>query len=797
MITPPSISRHPTFPQPHAPKDNHTNPGIIAMTPNLNDEERAGPDPNLKMGTILNPQITLRKRIVMNPPQSYVDFATTFQTESEAPQPLNGPLMIGDQGQAVMVAPAPVPASAAGQNQVQTMPEEGEEEVGDGGQVVLKGSVIQVVPSSPTPTSSATSDSMVTPTPTPAPVATSNAGSDSATSSIEPTATSTLSPSSESGTSDIGSMPTSTASPLNPTNPITTDIATTTAPNSITSTSRPLGPTTTTSTPASTSTLPAGSPSSTSAAAIGTHHPPSAALIFLAIILSLVLFGALITLFRYLLRSRRIRLPVCLGGRRRGRYDDDDDDGLSDFVAGLGESPLHHHHHLYQDEKYDYGTGGVGGGGGYDYSSHAANGMGMGIGPTYDDWTTSTTTTMQPSHSHSHSHNHGLGLGLGIDTDHNGIQSRSNNFASAATTKNGQSPFLHSGTATIPSPPPQAYLGETAPRSFSQGGIAPMASGHSFGETGKLQVVNGLPDEIVSDSYDHEYEHEPEHERGGGVLTRGVSGVDGLKDIGLDGGSPRFLGVDGNGLPLPWNLPPRPDEMESRCPTPNSKAYHLSVGGPAPSFPSPLPSPSDDPFPQRSATWASNLRSTLYAAISAARVPTTGSLTNSTNPNGSGMEDRFTRTVGVVSGLSMKRGKLPIFDEEASTGPNTENGRGFPIVIEEKDDLDHQVLSFPTANTKDAIGVVPTDGIGSVLLTRMESDDSTSTLTLPRKFGGAGGNASERYKRYYARSKSSGSSTTTSEGGESEAETVGERRPSALAGGERVKGARMGSFVMA
>ncbi|KAK8854888.1 hypothetical protein IAR55_003627 [Kwoniella newhampshirensis] len=733
---------------------------------------------------------TKTKRIVMNPPQSFVDFAATFAAAaaSSAQPPTNGPLMIGSNGQAVMLSPSSPqsspPSDTPSTDSREAPPahtEPGQNVVvnGNGGEVVLSGSVIQV---SPTPTSmnSLTPTSLSADAITSIGSATTVTVDDSAVTitsvNVGPTSSITTASTSESGTTiQIGSSATPTSTSLID----ATSSIQSVAPIPITTSAPATAPATTSSSQRTSSSLTL-SGSSTSFAATATsisannnavHQPPSAPLIFLAIVLSLVLFGALVTLFRYLFRSsssslRQFPFCCCLGRRRRGHGDDDDDDGLSDFVAGLRHDSSHDHHDVYggdTGEKYGYGS--------YDYSSSAVGGAGegYGIGPTYEE------VNMNSNHNHE---NPGLGLGLGtgdmvMDMD---LQRRSNNFA----IDKHQSPFLHSGiTATTTlSPPSQAYGGRQ------------LSSGHQlYGETGRtLEVRNALPGEVEWDSHTGP-RGEAERET--------VNGVDGLKDIGLDGGSPRFLGVDGNGLPVPWTLPPRPDEMESRCPTPTP--YHLTVNqlgpGPTNNFPSPLPSPSSalnldsDPFPQRSATWASNLRSTLYAAISAARVPTTASLAGA-GAGAGGMEDRFTRTVGVVSRMSMKRGKLPIFDEESAVS-GMESGFGsFPIVVEEKDE---KTSGVPPAGNPSKVAGGANEGIGAVFLSRIESDDSNSTLTPPRKFGGG---ASERYKRYYARSKST-SSATASEAGDSEAETVGERRPSALMGGERAKGARTGSFIVA
>lgn len=103
-----------------------------------------------------------------------------------------------------------------------------------------------------------------------------------------------------------------------------------------------------------------------------------------------------------------------------------------------------------------------------------------------------------------------------------------------------------------------------------------------------------------------------------------------------------------------------------------------------PEFPS--PPGSDDEHPTRASTWASNLRSTLFAAISGAPAA---------EP-----EDRFTRSVLPLHRNSTRRSVISthsLTESRANTFPR----RSFPMVIDEKDE---QALESEMNSRSDAIG---------------------------------------------------------------------------------------------
>ncbi|OCF76046.1 hypothetical protein I204_03343 [Kwoniella mangroviensis CBS 8886] len=665
------------------------------------------PDPDYHPSHLSNPTSTstsisiaggLRKRIVMNPPPSFIQYLASIASPAPPPQS-NGPMMINSNGQAVLLSPNPNSGSKGAQNALQPPtvdvdnsdndPSAGGSVKGDG-QVVLKGDKVVLV--APTETPSPT----ITPTLTPtvfelvSSVVDSTAMASSAISSIGPA---TPTPVSISTTDPMTS--TSTA--------ITVTSTPATTSNGISTTSTSISSTSTSSTSASQSST---STSTAKSSPASDHHPPSAGIIFLIILLALAIFIALASLLRYMVKSRR--LP-CLGRSRN----DDDDDGLSDLVRG-------------------FDTPRTLGGGGYNPYLHAS---------TYPHLS---------------------------DVDDNQekseLERRSSLFAHQSTTSaNGRSPFLHTQSQSnspigyngnmdmdipdLPIPPPIAHgMGtSTLPH-------------HLLGETGPLEVRNAVPGEM--DEHEHEQELAQDERE-----VEGIDGLVGLVGLGLGQGSPRFLGVNGNGLPVPWStpLPPRPSSIDSfdnhqldrnLHPNPFGSSSTLSAAQAPPlGFPSPSLSHDSLSLPQRSATWASNLRNTLYNAISAARVPTVGS--TAVGYPGMGDEDKFTRTVSVGNiyrNASSRRKAIPSFDLE----------KGLEVV-DEKDDIDD----------------------------RMKSDDSSSTLSIPRRPAGAG----ERFKGYYSRSKSSTTTTTFSVDGDGE-EVEEMRPPTRMAGGARAAGARTGSFVI-
>ncbi|WVR07410.1 hypothetical protein IAU60_004451 [Kwoniella sp. DSM 27419] len=678
---------------------------------------------------------SIAKRIVMNPPASFVQYAASLQPAIPV---MAGPLAISQGGQAVMLPPGNVPASnspqpqaqAQGQTQAQdqaqattdgtgTRPDSGsgsgDEGVnlanGTGGEVVLSGSSLVLMPTATAPDPSAattasistiTSLSAVTSTPTAQPT---TILSDTIT------AQSTGAP-----TADASSSNAPTASF---TSQVDSTITSATSATSASATALSSGRSTSVVSSSITATA-----STSSSATAGSHKPPSAGIIFLIILLALAVFIAIGSALRYMLNSRS--LPCCGGGR-----DDDDDPDLR-----------------FDDDGYK----------------------------VYDPYSDGTEYKEDA-----------------------GLSRRASLFA-----RGGRSPFLHSGTATSPTlpfgghtsvfadgdaPGPNPYLDPEpialpAPvfqRNNPFGGsreesIAPLPS-HLYGETGPLEVRNALPGEIHRQASVAGREGPDEHDeadrpRSNGYSQRESSGVDGLVGLGPDSSSPRFLGLDGNGLAVPWSLPHRPssiDSFDAAHPNPfgststMSNSNSLSIPTAPPMFTS--PTPSDDLLPMRSATWASNLRNTLYNAISAARAPT----------NPLEVEDRFTRTVGAVVRASSRRKGLPSFDPE----------KGLEIVREAHDD----------DSAKIAVKLPLPPQAALTLLSRVESSSSgSSTLIRPRKNG-----AGERYKRYYARPKSTSVSAPMSEEAsemsEGDAESI--RPPTALAGGARAKGVRTGSFVFA
>ncbi|WVQ68209.1 uncharacterized protein L199_006416 [Kwoniella botswanensis] len=634
----------------------------------------------------------LRKRIVMNPPPSFIQYLASIAPHDAIPG-ANGPMMISSNGQAVLLSPNSASTGVHGSLQpsndqsstvdvdsTDNTPSADEGDMDDG-QVVLKGDKVVLV--APTQTSSPT----ITPTSTPTVIEMVSSVVDStgmASSAITSAPTATLASSSFSMTGSTSAAFT-----------VTSTLATTSNDISLRTTSTAISTISTSSTSPSQSSTDKSSPTSD-------HHPPSAGIIFLIILLCLAIFIALASLLRYMVKSRR--LP-CLGRSRS----DEDDDGLSDLVRG-------------------FDTPRTLGGGGYNPYLHAS---------TYPHLS---------------------------DVDDNQekseLERRASLFAHQSTTNaNGRSPFLHTESQSnspigydgnmdipnLPIPPPTAHSMGTSTLPH-----------HLLGETGPLEVRNAGPGEM--DEHENAHKHEHEHAQD----EREVEGIDGLVGLGLGQGSPRFLGVNGNGLPVPWStpLPPRPSSIDSfdnhqtnLHPNPFGSSSTLSAAQAPPlGFPSPSLSHDSLSLPQRSATWASNLRNTLYNAISAARVPTVGS--NAVGHPGMGDEDKFTRTVSVGNiyrNASSRRKAIPSFDLE----------KGLKVV-DEKDDIDD----------------------------RMKSDDSSSTLVIPRKPAG------ERFKGYYSRSKSSMTTTSSSIDGDGGDEVEETRPPTRMAGGARAAGARTGSFVI-
>ncbi|WVF72672.1 hypothetical protein IAT40_007490 [Kwoniella sp. CBS 6097] len=787
----------------------------------------------------------MAKRLVMNPPASFLEYAASLQPDIPIPA---GPLVIAQPGQAVMLAPqtnsdsksngnsgskgmmsppAPIgPAESATIQEIQEAGTASEEKVAPpAGEVVLDGSSLMLMPDATTAFLAATAAATATPTIT----SESAISTSQAIPSSAPSASATISASAiSSGSMIITSSSTSTS--------------TGTSSPSSTSTSSQTTPT-----------LPASStPSSSAGTRSGSSHkPPSAGIIFLIILLALALFIAIASALRYFLKTRASG-SGCFG-RRRGRRGRDDDDDLSDIVRFEG------------GRAYDPFSDGK------EFNHH-----------------TMTEEDIPP-----------MGMGdRSRGTEDEGLERRASLFA-----REGRSPFLHSGTSDHPSPelpfhsagddgmatghasyinpsplvlpvpPAQAFTRAKFRAAASRGlasdlnpyigagtefgmgaereeSIAPLP-GHLYGQTGPLEVRNALPGEVEPDE-DHDQHHDERYRGDGGVRGKcdvagheneeaEARGVEGLVGLGLGGGSPRFLGVDGSGLSVPWSvsLPHRPSSIDSfdarhtHHPNPFGSSSTLTADHPRvnphqssaagglhapPMFNSPVPSHDTDlddhdlSLPQRSATWASNLRNTLYNAINAASSTATATAAATarapTSTTGLGDGDRFTRTVGAVARASSRRKAIPSF-----AGPGFDDLEKGLQVVEEKDD---PFTASQCVNEKCLIPPVPTTiprNVSSKMLSRIESGDSSSSssastlMVLPRRKGAT---ASERYKQYYARPKGaigggSGLSPVPmtdmpSEAGASEAEVEVEDevvRPPVLGAGGRAKGARTGSFVIA
>ena len=126
--------------------------------------------------------------------------------------------------------------------------------------------------------------------------------------------------------------------------------------------------------------------------------------------------------------------------------------------------------------------------------------------------------------------------------------------------------------------------------------------------------------------------------------------------------------LTGSGLEVPW----RP-MMPPRAYTGSEASYgeqHPQANYPDVPFPSPPVTINEQPT--RASTWASNLRSTLFAAIS----------TNQAQGQPQGSEDRYTRQVLPLHRNSTIRSTRSITDDN----DNGFAGRNYPMVIDEKDE---------------------------------------------------------------------------------------------------------------
>ncbi|OCF39055.1 hypothetical protein I317_07161 [Kwoniella heveanensis CBS 569] len=768
----------------------------------------------------------MSKRLVMNPPASFLEYAASLQPDIPIPA---GPLVISQSGQAVMLSPnanadakggiRPQVNQIALDSAVNETPEADTKAAPAVGEVVLDGSSLMLMPD-PTTAFLAATAAMTgsTPTSTATPAITSA----SAVSTSIATQATSLSPSTPVPTSMTFSSTASSSGFFS---------------SSVASQSRVTSTT-------STSSAPSSSSSSSPSAGPGAHKPPSAGLIFLIILLALVIFIAFASLLRYVLKLRssgRTTRNLCCFGRRAGGDNDDDLSDIVRFEGGRAYDPFsdgkefNHHTMTEQDIGNIFERRGMGGEDG-GLERRASLFAREGRSPFLHSGTSDHPSPELPYHE--------AGAGLG-------------------GSETGLASYMNPSPLVLPIPPAQAFtrakfraaaargagLGAASSMSpYNSAGvgreesIAPSLPGHLYGQTGPLEVRNALPGEVEPDE---EYEDHHAQQEGQRYETEGrekvndgddgeTRGVDGLVGLGLGGGSPRFLGVDGTGLSVPWSvsLPHRPSSIDSfdahqLHPNPFGSSSTLTaavlsntvhqnraagLGGlnAPPMFSSPVPSHDtevdDLSLPQRSATWASNLRNTLYNAINAASVTATARVPNTFGSGaGSGPrignegdEDRFTRTVGAVVRASSRRKAIPSF---AAIG-DLEKGLQ---VVEEKDD--------PFTASYDEKCLIPpvTGTTGSAkMLSRIESGSSSSSgssscstlMVLPRRKGAT---ASERYKQYYARRKSVAGlspvamaetpSDTTGAGAESEVE-VEMARPPALGAGSRAKGARTGSFVI-
>ncbi|RXK40208.1 hypothetical protein M231_02482 [Tremella mesenterica] len=184
-----------------------------------------------------------------------------------------------------------------------------------------------------------------------------------------------------------------------------------------------------------------------------------------------------------------------------------------------------------------------------------------------------------------------------FDNPASSLQRRASAFASVT----GQSPFLHSGTAF------EGYDEEHEEESM---GVEQL--GHEMDGMGKLEVRNGIPEEMGG-----QYRQSGEFKRSGEFGTPRES---------VPGSTPRFMGLEDGGLDTPWGKPLEPTH------NPYLAALHNPNPDPdpvQPPFSSPPASITD--HPTRASTWASNLRQTLFSAI--------------TGRPSEPQEDRYTRTV--------------------------------------------------------------------------------------------------------------------------------------------------------
>ncbi|ORY35428.1 hypothetical protein BCR39DRAFT_585063 [Naematelia encephala] len=608
-------------------------------------------------------QALLHRRIVMNPPESFIVAAAAANPPN---QQVAGPIAIGQGGQAVMIA------SDGGDDDSQV------------GQIVVSGSVLQV--EAPTTTSASTTSDVDTSTAQP------TSTDSSATFSI--TSTTTLSNVPLSQTSISSNTVTATTS-----SPSVTAVSSVSVMTSVLTLTSSIAVSSTSHTASSTSAIrsiadstSSATTTSTSTAGTGMHHFLHSTPFYLLLILgALLLLAILATIFSWMVRHSCF--PCC--------RPEVDDEGLNDLVQ----------------------------------SFHPPS-------------RSSTIRRMSLSEK---------------TFDETALGRRSSLFATE-----GKSPFLHSGTSELGEGdfglPMMAGLS-----GFGGGGsIKVPTPAHLYGETGPLEVRNAMPGEVEGE----DEERGPMH------------------------GTPRFLGVDGTGLDVPWSRqssgiglgirsdhdnvhltdpylspPDARDYLGPPFPSPPETVDEHSHSNPIATTTSTATSSPDSP--QRAGTWASNLRSTLFAAISAARAPARAAHNDDD-------EDKFTRTVLPLHRASTRRAAA-----------------AFPIVVE---DSSEQHGSGGKGDGYESYRMPESDVevIGSVFLapslSTTSSSSSLSSITRPThaksKRLPLRGSAGERYKRYYTRSQQSVASTVDEESCAGWSDSEMGYGPSRLAGGERARGVK-------
>lgn len=120
----------------------------------------------------------------------------------------------------------------------------------------------------------------------------------------------------------------------------------------------------------------------------------------------------------------------------------------------------------------------------------------------------------------------------------------------------------------------------------------------------------------------------------------------------------------GNGLSVPWQSTHAPTRSYTASSFASSR-----YGGPP--FPSPPVTIDEAEQPTRASTWASNLRSTLFTAIS------TNAMRQSTHDD----SDRYTRPV-----LPLHRGSTRRSTRSDISARSAMPTRSYPLVIDEKDE---------------------------------------------------------------------------------------------------------------